>query len=168
MDKGRVLHASHEGVEVLRYVGDIRYTLAPSLARFLDDLFSRTTPVGFVVDLHEAGTIDSTNLGLLVRIAKRMEEKGGPRLTVISGQEDIDDLLGALGLDEVFDIVGSDGHEREAEQEVPMAKASGADVARTVLAAHRLLMDLNEHNRDQFRDVVALFEQQAAGAGDPD
>jgi hypothetical protein len=29
-------------------------------------------------------------------------------------------------------------------------------------------MDLNEHNRDQFRDVVALFEQQAAGAGDPD
>jgi anti-anti-sigma factor len=163
MDNGKVLHASHDGVEVLRYVGDIRYTLAPSLGRFLDDLFVRTTPVGFVVDLREAGIVDSTNLGILVRIAKRMEERRGPRVTVISGQEDVDELFGALGLDEVFDVVGGNGDRWGEEREVAGTEASGRDVARTVLAAHRLLMELNERNRDQFRDVVALFEKQAAG-----
>jgi anti-anti-sigma factor len=168
MDNGKVLHASHEGVEVLRYVGDIRYTLAPSLARFLEDLFSRTKPVGFVVDLREAGVIDSTNLGLLVRIAKCMEDRGGPQPTVISDQEDVDELLSALGLDEVFDVVRGDDDERRAEHEVPVAQVSGADVARTVLAAHRQLMALNENNRDQFRDVVALFEERAAGPPDSD
>jgi anti-anti-sigma factor len=168
MDKGKVLHASHEGVEVMRYIGDIRYTMAPSLGRFLDDLFARTTPVGFVVDLREAGIIDSTNLGILVRIAKRMAERGGPRLTVISGQEDVDELLRALGLDEVFDVVGANGDGWGAEQEIPVAQANGAEVAQTVLAAHRVLMDLNESNRDQFRDVVALFEKQASAAWDPD
>lgn len=167
MDNGKVLHASHEGVEVLRYVGDIRYTLAPSLARFLDDLFSRTKPLGFVVDLREAGVIDSTNLGLLVRIAKCMEDRGGRQPTVISDQEDVNELLGALGLDEVFDVVRDDGDEHGAEEEVPVAQASGADLARTVLAAHRHLMALNEHNRDQFRDVVALYEQRAAETSDP-
>lgn len=166
MDSGRVLQASHAGVEVLRYVGDIRYTLAPSLERFLDDVFARTTPVGFVVDLREVGTIDSTNLGLLVRITKRMAAGGGPQLTVISGQEDIDELLGALGLDEVFEIIRDDGNEPGAEQEVPVETPQAADVARTVLAAHRLLMELNEHNHEQFRDVVALYEQQAVGVLD--
>ena len=39
-------------------------------------------------------------------------------------------------------------------------------MARTVLAAHRLLMELNEHNHEQFRDVVALYEQQAVGVLD--
>ena len=29
--------------------------------------------------------------------------------------------------------------------------------------AHRLLMDLNERNRDPFREVVTLFEKPAAG-----
>jgi len=164
MDSGQVLHASHAGVEVLRYVGDIRYTLAPSLERFLDELFARTTPAGFVVDLRETGTIDSTNLGVLVRITKRMQEGGRPRLTVISGQEDIDELLGALGLDEVFDVVPGDDDGPGAEQEIPVEAPRGVDIARTVLAAHRLLMDVNEHNRDQFHDVVALYEQRAAGA----
>jgi anti-anti-sigma factor len=163
MGKGKVLHASQDGVEVLRYVGDIRYTLAPSLGRLLDDLFARTTPAGFVVDLREAGIIDSTNLGLLVRIAKRMAESGGPRVTVISGQEDVDELLGALGLDEVFDLVAGDGDGWESEHEIPVAEVTGREVARTVLEAHRLLMDLNERNCDQFRDVVALFEKQAVG-----
>ena len=166
MDNGKVLHASHDGVVVLRYVGDIRYTLAPSLERFLDELFARTTPAGFVVDLRETGTIDSTNLGLLVRITKRMEARGGPRLTVISGQEDIDELLGALGLDEVFDVVQGDGDGPGAEQEIPLEAPRDVDLARTVLAAHRLLMDLNEPNHDQFQDVVALYEQRAAGAPD--
>jgi anti-anti-sigma factor len=168
MANGKVLHASRDGVEVLRYIGDVRYTLAPSLGRFLDDLFARTTPVGFVVDLREAGIIDSTNLGILVRIAKRMAECGGPRVTVISGQDDVDELLGALGLDEVFDVVDANGNGWAAEHEIPVAQASGREVARTVLAAHRLLMELNERNHDQFRDVVALFEKQAVGELGPD
>ena len=105
----------------------------------------------------------STIIGILVRIAKRMAECGGPRVTVISGQGDVDELLGALGLDEVFDIVDADGNGWGLEQEIPTAAAGGKELARTVLEAHRLLMDLNERNGDQFRDVVALFEKQAAG-----
>jgi len=97
-----------------------------------------------------------------------MQEGGGPRLTVISGQEDIDELLGALGLDEVFDVVPGDGDGPGAEQEILVEAPRGADMARTVLAAHHLLMDLNEHNRDQFQDVVALYEQRAAEMSDSD
>ena len=37
MADSKVLHASHDGVHVLRYIGDIRYTLTPSINRFLEE-----------------------------------------------------------------------------------------------------------------------------------
>jgi anti-anti-sigma factor len=160
MDEGRVLHASHQGVQVLRYIGDVRYTLAPSLGRFLEDLFARVRPAGFVIDLQQASGIDSTNLGLLVRIAKHMQELGGPRVTIISGHEDTDEILLALGLDEVFDIVKGRTAEGEDGQMVPVGDPNPQELARTVLAAHRALMALNEQNRDLFQDVVAAFERE--------
>ncbi len=161
MDEGTVLHAGHEGVEVLRYVGDIRYTLAPSLQNFLDGLLAGARPAGFVVDLQDTTTIDSTNLGLLARLAQRLRDESGLRLTVICGGPDIEEILRALGLDEVFDLVAQGESRVSGGDPVVLGEPSAGDMARTVLEAHRALMALNERNRDQFRDVVALVEQQA-------
>ena len=36
MDNGKVLHASQDDVHVLRFIGNIRYTLSPSIVRFLE------------------------------------------------------------------------------------------------------------------------------------
>jgi hypothetical protein len=38
MAEGRVLYADHDHVHVLRYVGDIRHPLAPSVSGFVDKL----------------------------------------------------------------------------------------------------------------------------------
>ena len=65
MPDGRVLHADHDGVHVLRVVGEIRYTMAPTLERFLAALVDVESTRGFVVDLTQCTLIDSTNLGLL-------------------------------------------------------------------------------------------------------
>ena len=73
MADGKVLHASHDGVHVLRYIGDIRYTLTPSINRFLEGVFAGPKPAGFVIDLTQADSIDSTNLGQLARIAAVLE-----------------------------------------------------------------------------------------------
>jgi anti-anti-sigma factor len=69
MTDGSILHASHDGVEVLRFVGEIRYRLAPALDRYLESVFAKPGLAGFVIDLIETDSIDSTNLGILARIA---------------------------------------------------------------------------------------------------
>ena len=89
MDKGNVLHASHEDVHVLRFIGDIRYPLSPSIDRFLDGIFAGPEPAGFVIDLTETDSIDSTNLGLLARIARRMQSLDARRVTIVSNRADI-------------------------------------------------------------------------------
>ncbi|MGB5179284.1 MAG: STAS domain-containing protein, partial [Gammaproteobacteria bacterium] len=73
MDNGNVLHASHDDVHVLRFIGDIRYPLSPSIDRYLEQIFAGPKPAGFVIDLTETDSIDSTNLGLLARLATRMQ-----------------------------------------------------------------------------------------------
>ena len=162
MDNGSVLHASHNGVHVLRFIGDIRYPLSPSIDRFLEEIFARSKPAGFVIDLTETDSIDSTNLGLLTRLATRMQRFDAQRVTIVSNRADINSVLNSMALDEVFDIVQDTCLETDATQEVPQKDTDRETLAHTLIEAHRALMDLNERNREMFRDVVASLEKNGA------
>jgi anti-anti-sigma factor len=162
MDNGNVLHASRDDVHVLRYIGDIRYTLSPSIDRYLDEIFARSEPTGFVIDLTETDSIDSTNLGLLARLATRMQRPGAGRVTVVSSRPDINAVLNSMALDEVFDIVEDTCLETDATRQVPQESTDRETLARTLIDAHRALMDLNEHNREMFSDVVTTLEKNAS------
>lgn len=164
MENGKILHAaSQDGIHVLRFVGDVRYTLGYSLDRFLDDLFAGPEPAGFVIDLTATECIDSTNLGLLVRIAREMDNRGAPRVTLISDRPDINAVLTSMALDEVFDVVSRASVPVGGERELPRSDADRDALSRTLLKAHRALMELSEHNAETFRDVVAKLEQTPPG-----
>ena len=164
MDNGNVLHASRDGIHVLRFIGDIRYTLSPSIDRYLDEIFTRAEPNGFVIDLTETDSIDSTNLGLLARLATRMQGLGARRVTIVSNRGDINAVLYSMALDEVFDIVEDTCLETDATQEVPQKNTDRETLERTLIDAHRALMDLNENNREMFRDVVTALEKNGTGS----
>jgi len=164
MDEGKVLHASHDGVHVLRFVGEIRYPLAPSVNRFVDALFGSASVQGFVVDLTETRAIDSTSLGVLARIASRMREVGGPRVALISDRPDINEILTSMAFDEVFDIVTDHALEAGEGRVLPVEEADQETLLHTVVEAHRILMTLNEHNRELFRDLVTALEAEGGQA----
>jgi anti-anti-sigma factor len=159
MDNGKILHASHEGIHVLRFVGDIRYTMGHSLDRFVDRLFAGPTPAGFVIDMTETDSIDSTNLGLLVRIAREMQNHNAPRVTIVSDRADINAVLTSMALEEVFDIVSRAAVHTGPERELPRKPVDKETLSRTLLKAHRALMELNERNEETFRELVAKLEE---------
>ena len=160
---GQVLHGSLQGIQVLRFLGQVKYALGPIVQRFVGDLFSGPPPLGFIIDLSETQSIDSTILGLLANIANRMRERGGPRVTIISTQDDINEILLNMGFDEIFDIVGDGPLDPENARPLPMDKPEKRALEQVMLDAHRTLMALNERNRVQFTDVVNLLEKQCAG-----
>lgn len=162
MDSGNILHASHDDIHVLRFIGDIRYTLSPSIDRFLEEIFATSKPAGFVIDLTETDSIDSTNLGLLARLAKKMKTLDPRRITIVSNRTDINSVLNSMALDEVFDIVEDAGLETGSAREVPQQDIDRETLARTLIDAHRALMELNEHNRKTFQDVVTSLEKKGA------
>lgn len=159
MVDGRVFHATRDGIHVLRFVGDIRYTLSPSVDLFLKEIFSGSPPVGFLIDLTETDCIDSTNLGLLARLAKAMKNLNGSRVTIVSGRAEINSVLTSMAFDEVFDIVSHVSLERGSEQELGEQSTDKAALSRTILETHRALMELSERNLEMFRNVVTALEK---------
>lgn len=160
MSDNKIYYATNSGIHGLKYVGHIRYTIGASLDKFISKLFEGPRPDGFMVDLRETKTIDSTNLGLLARIANMMKHCGAPKVTLVSTNEDINTLLFSIGFDEVFDIVDEAGHAMNNCQELGLQDNTGPDMARTVLDAHRILITIGDDNKARFQDVVELLEQQ--------
>lgn len=154
------MHGSHNGVEVLCYRGDVRHTLCMALDRYLEQLLDRPDLRGFVVDLTQVEGIDSTNLGILARLARAMRKAALPQVTLISNQPDINELLEAVGFDEVFDIVEVLDTALDELAEIPVQEGEDPASGRLLLEAHRALMSLNEANRARFRDVVQAFERE--------
>lgn len=165
MTSGRLLEADVEDVHVVRFEGEIRYPLSPVVERFFSRLFERDERPAIVLDLSDAGQIDSTNLGLFAKVAMRCQAAGAPRVAIVSPREELRRVLVSMGFDEVFDIVRSPPPGAALVDAEPVASSTGGDatpaeLGATMLAAHRALMALNDANRAQFSDVVDALERE--------
>lgn len=158
-EEGRVLFARQGNSWVLRFVGDIRYTMAHSVDRFLDQLFERENPTFICADLNATTSIDSTGIGLLAKMANGMSRAGREMPILFSSNPDIVETLRNVCMDEVCTIVHGTP-EAIAENEIPATSPDERELARTIVAAHCLLCDLCEQNREKFRPVLDAFARE--------
>jgi anti-anti-sigma factor len=160
---GKVLHATHETVHVLRFVGEIRHPMGPALEKFLDQLLNQAPSAGLVIDLSETEIIDSTCLGLLARTALKLQHQGRGKATLVSQRDDITEVLRSMSFDRLFNIVGEmlvSGPIAERLLTAPGARDEDV-LLDTMLRAHRTLMELSEHNRLQFKEVVEALQRES-------
>jgi hypothetical protein len=66
-----------------------------------------------------------------------------------------------MGFDDVFQIVDRPIESSEQFGELPFCECTEEDMRQRVLEAHRILMSLNEDNREAFRDLVEALEAAA-------
>jgi anti-anti-sigma factor len=184
---GRITHAERDGLHVLRYYGRVTYTLAPAIERFVEAFFGDHPLRGIVFDLRDATLLDSTNLGLLARMADRARRTHEARCMIVSNNDDIDDVLYSMGFEETFDIVHDVGPANgddagllqphtaraldstidsagDSETEIELSEPSQDELRRTMLEAHRALCALNDRDRAEFQDVVSMLEAESVGS----
>ncbi|AYF86272.1 STAS domain-containing protein [Pseudomonas sp. BN414] len=159
MSTGKIQFAEQEGTFVLKFVGEIRLTLCSALDATIEKIFSALNFSAIVIDLTETQSIDSTTLGLLAKLSILSRQKVGLLPTVVTTHPDITRLLQSMGFDQVFNIVGTPVPCPECLEDLPPQDQT-EDVVRTkVLEAHRILMGLNESNREAFHDLVSALER---------
>lgn len=157
--RGRILVGDHEGVYVLLFQGDVRLTLCTAVDSFLDRMFDDADFRSVVVDLGDTESIDSTSLGLLAKLSIHATRRLGYRPTLVSTRGDITRILVTMGLDDVFNVVEEDLVDRDQLEELSCCAASEEEVRSRVLEAHRILMGMNESNREAFQDLVTTLEE---------
>lgn len=115
----------------------------------------------FVVDLKSCPVMDSTFMGTLAGVALRLRELGQGHLRVVNLNERNQDLLGNLGLDQLFTIGGAPhaGSELNTPQPLPAQAADKETQARTMLEAHEAVIEANPENAAKFKDVLEYLKQ---------
>lgn len=158
MTTGKIQFAESEGTFVLKFIGDVRLTLCAALDAYIEKIFSALSFDSIIIDLTETENIDSTSLGLLAKLSNLSRQKVGLLPTLVSNHEDMNRLLQSMGFDQVFNIL-SEGTPTCVElEDLPGQELSEEAVKEKVLEAHRILMNLNDHNREAFRDLVSTLE----------
>ncbi|MCU0755478.1 MAG: STAS domain-containing protein [Xanthomonadales bacterium] len=153
-----VLHASHDGVHVLKLCGEIRHTLAEAIEAAADRIGQ---PRRLVLDLGEASFLDSTAIGLLVALAREHTGSEETRPTLICDHPEVLDLLQNLCLDELFTIVpATDSTAVPETAAVTAADPDELSQARLILKAHQALIEAHPGNREAFDGVVTLFREE--------
>ncbi|MFA7555510.1 MAG: STAS domain-containing protein [Spongiibacteraceae bacterium] len=159
MQAGKILVAKHHGTFVIKMVGDVRLTLCTTIDDYFDEIFSSPEFTGVVIDLSEAEGIDSTSLGLLAKLAIQAKKRYQLIPIIVSPNPCITRLLDSMGFDKVFAI--RDKIEQVASGalgELPVKCADEDCVRSKIIEAHRVLMALNEKNRQTFSSLVSTLE----------
>jgi anti-anti-sigma factor len=160
MEGGKAFYAKYQKICVLKLEGKIRYTLTADIDHFLTMLFRRDDFEDMLIDLTETKYIDSTNLGLLAKAAKFMQQKYNKKITIIAAFEGIIEILSTVGFDNIFLIINKTEPFEEDLKELPHINLSERETAKMILEAHRHLMELNAKNKTVFKDIVELLEKE--------
>lgn len=158
---GKILFAEQDGVHVLKFIGEVRLTLGPTISTFLEQLESCDHFHSMVIDLSETETIDSTALGLIAKIGICTREYFDSKTSIVSPREDITRILNSMAMEQVC-VVSSDDVVTEAPglQELPTEITSEEFLRDQVLDAHKTLMTLGDQNLDKFQDLVEALESE--------
>jgi anti-anti-sigma factor len=164
----KILYAERDGIHVLKFVGDVRVTLGPTISSFLTRLGQSEGFKSIIIDLTETDGIDSTSLGLLAKISLKTQESFQSVPTIVSPNEDITRILVSMGFDKVFLILKELITECGQLGELPTEIVSEENLREQVIEAHKVLMSLNENNREEFRDLVEALESEGQNNGRDD
>ncbi|WP_415888588.1 STAS domain-containing protein [Neptuniibacter sp. SY11_33] len=158
MQEGLIYSALVEGRFVLKFVGDVRLTLCATLDCHLEQSLADPTVTEVLIDLTQAEGIDSTSLGLIAKLAIKAEYAGLDKPALVSTNSDITRILYTMGFDHIFVLLEELPPCVEDLKELPLVQESVAEMQERIIAAHRILMDLNEANREAFQDLVNTLE----------
>lgn len=165
MNAGTICYAQLGPVFVLKFSGEIRYTMGCSLDDFLKKLFKRSDFETILIDLTETQSIDSTSLGLLAKVANFMLRQFHKKTPLVCTNEDVNQVLDSMGFDEIFDICDCHQACPEGLKAVKLASPLRRKMAETVIDAHKTLCEMNEKNHAVFKNVVEALESENKSKG---
>lgn len=160
MNTGSIYYAVQSGCYVLKCVGDVRLTLCASLDCHLEEVMGCGEIEDMLVDLTDAECIDSTTLGLIAKLAVKAASSGMAKPALVSTNEDVTRVLLSMGFDHVFVLLNDLPRSVEYLATVPDVTESDTQLQARILGAHRVLMSLNDSNREAFCDLVQVLECQ--------
>jgi len=158
MSQCRVMQADCSGVYILKLVGEVRLNACSTIDKAIEVISESPNFRSLVIDLSETTHLDSTTLGMLAKLGVKAKAKSHFLPSIVSTNPDVTRIIESMGFESVF-LISEEPLARESDlAELPQLPLQEEEMRQTVLNAHKVLMDINENNREKFKDLVDALE----------
>lgn len=145
----------------LKLTGRNNYMYCSAFKEFVDELISKSECQNIFIDLTEVDSIDSTNLGILAKLANFMLQKHNKKPVIYSTNEDINVVLQSIGFNNVFTIIDQNLSEfNENYSKLDDKKVTKEDLNAILYEAHYALSNLNSENQKVFAEVIDILHKK--------
>lgn len=152
-----------EGRAEFRILGPATFAHAPAFRSAAEALRGRGSQC-FVVDLAGCPTMDSTFIGVLAGLARKVTRPEG-KVELVNADERIRLQIGNLGITSFFEWRQRASAPGADFQTVTAPAAGKANLTRVAWEAHRDLMAANPENMARFQDVAEFLAQEVKSSG---
>lgn len=159
MNPGQILVADHQGVYVIKLMGDVRLNFCVSFDQYIDSMLADPNLVSVLFDLSDAEAVDSTTLGLMAKISLLGQEKRQITPVILATNSGINRILTSMGFHDIFTIVDHLDSQLVPKQSLCCEGQNENLVKERVIEAHKILMSLNQQNNDTFKNLVKMLEE---------
>jgi anti-anti-sigma factor len=140
--------------------GECNYANCGSFEKLIQSMAKDDKITNYIFDLTETEWIDSTVLGHIASLVRLLKfRKKSIKPVILSTKPDIIHLLRSLAFDKYFEIIEKPMQITGKFQELEHSQQKEEEMAQTILAAHKNLIELDPRNREKFQEVIELFEQ---------
>ncbi len=158
MNPGQILVADHQGVYVIKLLGDVRLNFCVSFDQYIESMLADPQLISIVFDMSDAEAVDSTTLGLMAKISLLGQDKRQITPVILATNSSIQRILTSMGFNDIFTIVDHLDSHLIPKQALCCGQQNELVVKERVIEAHKILMSLNQQNADTFKNLVKMLE----------
>lgn len=159
MNPGKIVYARHNSMYIIKMIGTIKYTLSSDFDVFIEKIFLTKDFASIVIDMTETDYIDSTNLGLLAKIANYMFEHFQQKVTIISTNDDVCAILHSVGFTKIFTIIEKPLECAAKMTDLEPSNEGSEYLGKVLLEAHEFLAGIDTHNSEVFKNVIDVLKK---------
>lgn len=157
--KSELLISLHDNTIFIKASGHLTAMLCTDLRKEVQSrMDSSTNLLDIVVDLSLCSYMDSTFMGLLVGLNKKLQEYSDHKLVIYHPAEQARHLLEGLGLRSYLNFDFEEDFTFPDEMEI--VKYESRATADFILRAHEHLSDLSRENRMKFATLRKVLKEQ--------
>ena len=157
MKKADLLIAHNKGAYTIIVEGRANFDYGLPLRNFAKKLDNNFTSIA--IDLRACLGMDSTFMGIMAMIGLKAQ-KNNVQVEILNADKNNRYLLEGLGLDKLFKFADKDTCNICDKKISPEeSSCSLLNTAKTVVAAHKTLMNVDEKNVPKFEKVVEFAQQ---------
>ncbi len=139
--------------------GKLRYTDSGAFDSIVTNLVKNHKCKNVIVDLNLTTYMDSTNLGILARLAGGIFAYSHDKISIISKNVDIISLLENCGFEQICNIISTYNDPQLENLSLKEMDDQKREKSSMMYESHKYLAEMNKENKLKFKDVVEILKK---------